>query len=306
MHFAALASLRFSILVKVDSGVERFSTAALQSFLALSETLNFHRASERVYLSQPALSRQIRSLEAEVGEPLIDRSSRSIRLTPVGRLFEPLARSLLESLSTAEDLARAAAARPRAIRLVHCTEGSRQAVGLIARLRQVAPALDVVSRESTADELTSALHSGAATMTVGQRQEDPTGCLASRVCSTDSVVLVVDPAHPLYGRVVVDADNIDGLRLAALAAEHAPALRRILSSDERFRTAETIAPGAEGHYLASGIALLDLRSRWRESTRAPGIVLLAGVAPVVFWASFPHRIAFEHGLDTLFDQMDAS
>lgn len=56
----------------------------LRSFVAIAEAESFSRAAARLHVTQPALSRQIRDLEAELGVRLFDRSSRRVRLTPAG------------------------------------------------------------------------------------------------------------------------------------------------------------------------------------------------------------------------------
>ncbi|WP_036500550.1 LysR family transcriptional regulator [Nocardia aobensis] len=66
----------------------------LRYFVAVADELNFTRAAEALFISQPALSKQIRALERQIGAPLFDRDSRSVRLTPVGRTLLPHARKL--------------------------------------------------------------------------------------------------------------------------------------------------------------------------------------------------------------------
>ncbi|MET8796116.1 LysR family transcriptional regulator [Nocardia sp. NPDC004568] len=64
----------------------------LRYFAAVAEQLNFTRAAESLFVSQPALSKQIRALERQLGAPLFDRDGRSVRLTPVGEALLPHAR----------------------------------------------------------------------------------------------------------------------------------------------------------------------------------------------------------------------
>ena len=57
----------------------------LRYFLAIAEELHFHKAAQRLNITQPALSRQIRELEKSVGAALFLRSSRRVELTAAGR-----------------------------------------------------------------------------------------------------------------------------------------------------------------------------------------------------------------------------
>lgn len=68
----------------------------LRYFATLAETLNFHRAAERLHISQPPLTVAIRRLEEELGARLFDRESRGVRLTDAGRAALPAARATLE------------------------------------------------------------------------------------------------------------------------------------------------------------------------------------------------------------------
>ncbi len=74
----------------------------LHYFLAVAEALNFTRASEKLHVAQPALSRQIRKLEDELGVQLLERDSRLVRLTPEGVLFLEDVSEILELLEAAE------------------------------------------------------------------------------------------------------------------------------------------------------------------------------------------------------------
>lgn len=78
----------------------------LQSFIALAEDRSFTRAAARQHLSQPALSRRIRSLEHWVGTDLVDRSTYPVTLTPAGRQLRRRAADLLEGLHELRDEAR--------------------------------------------------------------------------------------------------------------------------------------------------------------------------------------------------------
>ena len=70
-------------------------TKELQLFLSLAETLHFGRAGEVMHLSASAVSRTLQRMEEEVGQRLLERDNRSVRLTEAGRQFQVYARQSL-------------------------------------------------------------------------------------------------------------------------------------------------------------------------------------------------------------------
>lgn len=80
----------------------------MRSFLAVAELLHFGRAAERLNVAQPALSRQIRALERELGTPLLDRNMRPVALTAAGAAFLDEARRAVRQADRAVDVGRQA------------------------------------------------------------------------------------------------------------------------------------------------------------------------------------------------------
>ena len=60
----------------------------LRYFLAVAEELHFRKAAEKLYISQPGLSRQIKEMEQGIGIQLFERSNRKVNLTPAGRYLQ--------------------------------------------------------------------------------------------------------------------------------------------------------------------------------------------------------------------------
>jgi len=79
----------------------------IRYFLSLAQTLNFTRAAEECNVSQPALTRAIQALEAELGGDLIRREGRHSHLTELGKRMSPLLQRCYDSAITARDVARA-------------------------------------------------------------------------------------------------------------------------------------------------------------------------------------------------------
>lgn len=73
----------------------------LSYFVAVAEVRHFTRAAEALRVAQPSLSKQIRTLEAELGAPLFSRARGNITLTPAGEALLPLARRILADVETA-------------------------------------------------------------------------------------------------------------------------------------------------------------------------------------------------------------
>jgi DNA-binding transcriptional LysR family regulator len=77
-----------------------FELLDLRAFLAVLDLGGFHKAAQSLNLSQPALSRRVQALEAAVGAALLERTTRRVAVTSVGRSFEPMARRLLDEFES--------------------------------------------------------------------------------------------------------------------------------------------------------------------------------------------------------------
>ena len=88
--------------------MSNLSLKQLRYFEALTRQNHFGRAAEVCAISQPALSMQIKEMEAELGAPLFERGAREVHLTNLGAALAPRVREILRSVDELTDLARAA------------------------------------------------------------------------------------------------------------------------------------------------------------------------------------------------------
>jgi len=79
----------------------KIDTAGVQAFIAVAAHCNFRRAAAELHITQTALSRRLQTLEAFLGVRLIERTTRSVELSQIGREFLPRARRLVSELETA-------------------------------------------------------------------------------------------------------------------------------------------------------------------------------------------------------------
>src|SRR6476619_2621325 len=94
------------------TGEETVELRHLRYFVAVAEELHFRRAAERLHVAQPAVSEQVRKLEAELGVRLFDRTQRSVALTDAGAALLTAAYRVLRQAEAARAAARSASDRP--------------------------------------------------------------------------------------------------------------------------------------------------------------------------------------------------
>ena len=135
----------------------------IRYFLAASETLNFHRASENCHVTQPALTRAIQKLEAELGGRLFLRERNRVQLTDFGRLMRPHLEDILGRTKSAQQVAQSflkLEAAPLSLGVM-CTIGPLRFVGFLNEFRERHRGVEVSVIENTPARLSELLLDGA-------------------------------------------------------------------------------------------------------------------------------------------------
>lgn len=169
----------------------------LETFLAVAEEKSFSRAAKRLHRTQPAVSQMIRNLEEELGELLLDRSSRDGTLTDAGKLLHEYAQELLNLRNEA----RLSLVELRQLQKGKLTIAANEYTSLyllhvLHEFRRIHPMIRIAIQRSLASKVPQQLQEHAAELgTVSFRPEDPQ--LRSLVVYRDELAFVVPPTHPL-------------------------------------------------------------------------------------------------------------
>ncbi|MFF3755824.1 LysR family transcriptional regulator [Streptomyces sp. NPDC002185] len=189
----------------------------LEAFLTLAEELHFGRTAERLGVSTGRISQTVKKLERRVGTPLFARTSRSVRLTPVGHaLYEdllPAYRRIGAALERATAAGRGVHGR---LRVGFGTPwGGELLTAAADRLLAVHPGCEITVHEVPLDGGFRSLRDGtldAQCATLPVLEPDLT---TGPVLVTDERVLLLPAGHPLAGRASLGPEDLAGLDLIA-------------------------------------------------------------------------------------------
>jgi DNA-binding transcriptional LysR family regulator len=171
---------------------------ALRYFVAVAEELHFTRAAERMYIAQPALSEQIRKLEAELGVELLRRTTRKVELTAAGEEFLLRARRILAEADEAlADASRAARGETGSIRVATgTTAGLEQVPRVLRAFREERPMVYLDLRETGWEDHSGGVRDGSVDAAFVWLPFEHAG-LSLAVLHVEPRVVALQAAHPL-------------------------------------------------------------------------------------------------------------
>ncbi|WP_418955438.1 LysR family transcriptional regulator [Streptomyces tritici] len=177
----------------------------LRYFVTVVEEGGFTRAAARLHLSQPGLSAQIRQLERELGQPLLDRSGRTVTPTEVGRAVLPYARAALAAVAGARQAVDAYTGLLRGRVTLGTVSGvageAFELPALLAEFRDAHPGVEVSLTEDSSERMRAALLSGELDLALlGTADAEPPPGLAYRVVVDEPLAVAVADTDPLAGR----------------------------------------------------------------------------------------------------------
>ena len=197
----------------------------LRYFAAVAEHRHFGRAAEELYIAQPVLSRQVRSLEKDLGCNLFERTTRSVQLTPAGRLLQKEARRVF---STVDAVVRRVHEVDRGVeRLVVAFAPGLHVSETVRAFALTHPDVEVELLHLPWWEQDAPLRDGRADVGYLRRPFDEAGLRAIRLGS-DPKVACLPASHKLARRASLSLADLEGESIIDGAS------RRVSSVEEKF------------------------------------------------------------------------
>ena len=259
--------------------------AALKTFLAVAQERSFSRAAAKVHRTQPAVSQAIRRLEADLGEQLFDRSSKSGTLTDAGKVLHNYGQRLVRLAEETESAMRELRDLRRGRVLIGANEAAvHTLLPLIGRFRERFADIAIDVRRVPARQIPVEVQQGSLDFGALTFHPTETGLLEIPVGS-DELVLLVHPDHALASREQVTMEELATEPVVA-HNDPSPARERVLRLfDQRHIALKMVIalPSLDGIKraveLKLGVALLPRRCAITEiaSGRLVGVPV-AGIS----------------------------
>lgn len=202
----------------------------LRQFVVVAETLNFHRAAERLHMAQPPLSTSIRKLEDELGVVLFNRDSRGLSVTAAGGI---LLEHALRALRAVDELRRSATecatgAQGRLVLGFAGTSSYAVLPDLIPRFQELYPRVELVLHESTTRELVGELAQHTVDVALLRTPLfDECGAELLTI-ESDRFVLAVHPTNPLAQHDSVTLAELADQSFIVYSREKVPAMHAVV------------------------------------------------------------------------------
>lgn len=244
----------------------------VRTFLVLADELHFGRAAERLGLSQPRVSRLISALEREAGGALFDRTTRRVRLTPLGtRLRDGWQPAYGQLLATMEDARTAARRTGGTLRVgFTLTTGGTALTRLVRSFTASYPGCDVQLRETGLQDLYGTLRRDEIDVLIGWLAVDEPDLTAGPAIEHRARALAVSRDHPLVARGSASAEDLADYETAsappsalfdAIVPPRTPSGRPVRRTRAVGGLHETLALVASGQVVHPTVAGLPLAQR---------------------------------------------
>lgn len=254
----------------------------VKAFLALSEEMHFGRTAERLYLSQSRVSRLVASFESEVGGALFERTSRRVRLTPLGSRLRDELLPGYHQIERAVENAQRAARQPFGLLRIGFTNTTEGPVltRLVKAYEATNPNSEVSLHQVPLFEPYRNLRAGEVDVLVNWLAVDEPDLVAGPVIDHQDRVVVVSSSHPLAKQDTVSVEDVADWEVAAIPSDYPAALRdaiipKTTPSGRTVRSRRLVHDAAEAWALvARGVIIHPGMSSMAEKLSRDDIVLV--------------------------------
>ncbi|WP_374668147.1 LysR family transcriptional regulator [Ramlibacter sp.] len=258
----------------------------VQAFVTVAEQSSFSRAARELHITQTALTRRIQKLEAYLGLRLLDRTTRRVDLTVVGRDFLPRARALVHEMTSSVERLKDMARAGRGLLTLACIPSMTTHVlpELLRDYARLHPDNRVRLLDGASAEVCDAVLAGRAELGIAVQGEAQAE-LAETVLFADPLVFICKAPHPLHARASVTWADMRGVELIGVSSFTAT---RVFMDYQLARRGIRLDRGHEVQHHATALNLVAAgvgaailpASTVREGDRA-GVRAIPLTAPVV-------------------------
>ncbi|HEY9051572.1 MAG TPA: LysR family transcriptional regulator [Gammaproteobacteria bacterium] len=174
----------------------------LQAFISVSETGSFSKAAEKLFITQPAVSKRISSLEQQLNVRLFDRIGKTVQLTEAGAALLPGSRRILAELEESRRIISNLSGHvsgPLKLGTSHHIGLHRLPEVLRSYIQQY-PAVDLDIHFMDSEEALEAVHKGELEIAIATLPEKPLQNLTTEIIWHDPLTIAVGNLHPLAGQ----------------------------------------------------------------------------------------------------------
>ncbi|HKO04126.1 MAG TPA: LysR family transcriptional regulator, partial [Candidatus Acidoferrales bacterium] len=259
----------------------------LTTFLEVVKLRSFSRAGQKVFRSQSAVSAQIRQLEQEYGEKLLDRSAKTVRLTPAGEILYEYATQLISLRQESQRAVADHGSNPRGVLLIGANEATCLYVlpDIFAEYHRLHPSVQIsvyrnFSRKILENVEEGRVDVGIVTLPVKSSR------LKVQVIFRDRLVLMVSPQNPLAKHKTVRVRDIAEQPLIFPRTGYTRQLLDKMFRPYRARlrvSMELPSIAMIKRFVAAGLGVSLISSRFAREEERDGMVRLIEIEGIEHW-----------------------
>jgi len=254
--------------------MRNYTLKQLQTFIEVAKEKSVSKAAARLFVTQPAVSMQIRQLEDAFGLRLIEPEGRNIRLTGPGQDFLTHAVAAMGQLKDLEaSMAEHAGSRKGRIDLAIVSTVKYFVPMLLVRFSKLLPGIEVTLKIDNRENILAMLARNEVDLAIMGRPRGTLEC-ESTPFATNPLGLVCAPGHPLSLRKRLALESLKGCDFVVLFAQHDIAINVVMEMPSNETIKQAVMAGM-------GVSFLSLRTVRRELASGHMVLLDVKDLPLV-------------------------